>query len=123
MQSKKYLNTLSIGINSSSKLPKLLSISRFVVSFANFFAPPFFFFRLAAEYSLKPIFNAPFSDIFADESDDPLFAQLLTRMKVVDANGDAEMDEDQLEAASESHFLFRVFGFRERLTESEGKSS
>ncbi|GAA5911100.1 mRNA (guanine-N7)-methyltransferase [Sporobolomyces salmoneus] len=57
------------------------------------------FVELAAEYSLKPIFNAPFSDIFADESDDPLFAQLLTRMKVVDADGNAEMDEDQLEAA------------------------
>lgn len=61
--------------------------------------------RLAAEYSLKPSFSAPFSDIFADESDDPLFAQLLTRMRVVDKEGNAEMDEDQLEAASK---FFRI---------------
>jgi len=58
--------------------------------------------RLAAEYGLKPHFSAPFSDIFADEAEDPLFAQLLTRMRVVDKEGNAEMDEDQLEAASES---------------------
>ncbi|GAA5826103.1 hypothetical protein JCM5353_008383 [Sporobolomyces roseus] len=57
------------------------------------------FLALAAEYGLKPHFSAPFSDIFADEAEDPLFAQLLTRMRVVDKEGNAEMDEDQLEAA------------------------
>ncbi|GAA6061658.1 hypothetical protein JCM10212_000841 [Sporobolomyces blumeae] len=57
------------------------------------------FVELAAEYGLRPAYCSPFSDIFADESDDPLFAQLLTRMRVVDQDGNAEMDEDQLEAA------------------------
>ncbi|GAA6024958.1 hypothetical protein JCM11491_001317 [Sporobolomyces phaffii] len=57
------------------------------------------FVELAAEYSLRPHYSAPFSDIFADEADDPLFHQLLTRMRVIDAAGNAEMDEDQFEAA------------------------
>ncbi|GAA5943027.1 mRNA (guanine-N7)-methyltransferase [Sporobolomyces koalae] len=57
------------------------------------------FLELAGEYGLRYKFCAPFSDIFADESEDPQFAELLSRMKVVDRDGNAEMDEDQLEAA------------------------
>ncbi|GAA5891535.1 hypothetical protein JCM5296_004246 [Sporobolomyces johnsonii] len=68
------------------------------------------FVELAAEYDLEPSFVAPFEQIFADESDDPQFAQLLTRMKVVDADGNAEMNEDQLEAA----MLYLGFAFVKR---------
>jgi hypothetical protein len=108
MLSKKFQNMSFIGISSLSEFPLLfffLSLEFLLTDIKLFFS--LFGIRLAAEYSLKPIFNAPFSDIFADESDDPLFAQLLTRMKVVDADGNAEMDEDQLEAASE----FRLLSF------------
>ncbi|CEQ39841.1 SPOSA6832_01416 [Sporobolomyces salmonicolor] len=66
--------------------------------------------RLAAEYGLEPSFVAPFEQIFAEESDDPQFAQLLTRMRVVDEEGNAEMNEDQLEAA----MLYLGFAFVKR---------
>lgn len=56
---------------------------------------------LAAEYHLSPRYCADFSSIFADEQEDAHFAQLLRRMNVMDAEGNAEMDEDQLDAASE----------------------
>ena len=51
------------------------------------------------------MYCADFSSIFADEQEDPQFAQLLRRMKVMDDEGNAEMDEDQLDAASASGSL------------------
>lgn len=61
--------------------------------------------RLAAEYGLAPRFQANFQTIFAEEQEDPYFSNLLRRMNVMDAEGNAEMDEDQLDAASELLFL------------------
>lgn len=63
---------------------------------------------IAAEYGLSPVYCADFSSIFADEQEDPHFAQLLRRMKVMDDEGNAEMDEDQLDAASASLFFWRL---------------
>lgn len=56
---------------------------------------------VAAEYGLEPRFQANFQTIFAEEQEDPYFSNLLRRMNVMDAEGNAEMDEDQLDAASE----------------------
>ncbi|TNY23598.1 mRNA capping enzyme-domain-containing protein [Rhodotorula diobovata] len=65
------------------------------------------FVTIAAEYGLSPVYCADFSSIFADEQEDPHFAQLLRRMKVMDDEGNAEMDEDQLDAA----MLYLGFAF------------
>ncbi|GAA5876138.1 hypothetical protein JCM8547_003376 [Rhodosporidiobolus lusitaniae] len=65
------------------------------------------FVSLAAEYGLMPVYCADFQTIFADEQDDPHFAQLLRKMNVMDEDGNAEMDEDQLDAA----MLYLGFAF------------
>ncbi|GAA5938271.1 hypothetical protein JCM3775_002933 [Rhodotorula graminis] len=65
------------------------------------------FVSVAAEYGLSPVYCADFSSIFADEQEDPHFATLLRRMKVMDDEGNAEMDEDQLDAA----MLYLGFAF------------
>ena len=41
-----------------------------------------------------------FHEVFSENSDHPDFGPLLQHMKVVDANGESQMDEDQWEAAS-----------------------
>jgi hypothetical protein len=61
--------------------------------------------RLAAEYGLHLTFHEDFQRIFVEERQDPQFADLLTRMKVVDRQGETEMTMDQWEAASEFTFL------------------
>ncbi|GAA6003206.1 hypothetical protein JCM10207_001799 [Rhodosporidiobolus poonsookiae] len=65
------------------------------------------FVELAAQYGLTPTYVADFQTIFADEQDDAHFRQLLRRMKVMDEEGNAEMDEDQLDAA----MLYMGFAF------------
>ncbi|GJN88805.1 hypothetical protein Rhopal_001776-T1 [Rhodotorula paludigena] len=75
-------------------------VPEYVVYWDNFVA-------LAAEYHLSPRYCADFSSIFADEQEDAHFAQLLRRMNVMDAEGNAEMDEDQLDAA----MLYLGFAF------------
>ena len=62
-------------------------------------------YSLAAEYSLYPIYKEEFHQIFAEHSEQDEFKELMVRMKVVDANGESSMDEDQWEAASESIHL------------------
>lgn len=57
--------------------------------------------RLAAEYGLHLTFHEDFQRIFVEERQDSQFADLLTRMKVVDRQGETEMTMDQWEAASE----------------------
>ena len=42
-----------------------------------------------------------FHEVFAENQEHADFGPLLQRMKVVDANGESQMDEDQWEAASE----------------------
>lgn len=65
--------------------------------------------RLAAEYDLHLTFHEDFQRIFVEERQDPQFADLLTRMKVVDRQGETEMTMDQWEAASE--FLCLLLGW------------
>ncbi|GAA5900854.1 hypothetical protein JCM6882_007681 [Rhodosporidiobolus microsporus] len=75
-------------------------VPEYVVYWENFVA-------LAAEYSLSPIYCADFQTIFADEQADAGFHELLLRMKVMDEEGNAQMDEDQLDAA----MLYMGFAF------------
>ena len=55
---------------------------------------------MASEYKLRLLYRAEFHDIYAEHSEHPEFGPLLQRMKVVDAQGESQMDEDQWEAAS-----------------------
>ncbi|BGP13631.1 hypothetical protein JCM10213_007807 [Rhodosporidiobolus nylandii] len=75
-------------------------VPEYVVYWDNFVA-------LAAEYGLSCVYSEAFQNIFIDEQDDPQFKQLLLRMKVMDEEGNAEMDEDQLDAA----MLYMGFAF------------
>ena len=56
--------------------------------------------RLASEYGLHPVYKKEFHQVFEEFHEQPEFAPLLQRMRVVDANGESQMDEDQWEAAS-----------------------
>ncbi|KAH9932160.1 guanine-N(7)-methyltransferase [Amylocystis lapponica] len=60
------------------------------------------FVRMAAEYGLHPVYKKEFHEVFEEHHEHPEFGPLLVRMKVVDANEESQMDEDQWEAASES---------------------
>lgn len=57
---------------------------------------------MAAEYDLVPIYKEEFHQVFDEHQEHPEFGPLMVRMKVVDANGESAMDEDQWEAASTS---------------------
>jgi hypothetical protein len=57
--------------------------------------------RLAEEYKLVLKYRKEFHDMFTEFSEHPDFGPLMTRMQVVDAQGDSKMDEEQWEAASE----------------------
>jgi mRNA (guanine-N7-)-methyltransferase len=56
--------------------------------------------RLAEEYGLAPVYVREFHEVFSENEDHADFGPLLQNMKVVDANGESQMDEDQWEAAS-----------------------
>lgn len=56
--------------------------------------------RLAAEYDLRLNYVKEFHEVFSENSDHRDFGPLLQHMKVVDSNGESQMDEDQWEAAS-----------------------
>ncbi|KAI0648227.1 mRNA capping enzyme-domain-containing protein [Trametes meyenii] len=58
------------------------------------------FVELAAEYGLHPIYKKEFHEVFEEFSEHEEFAPLLQRMRVVDSNGESQMDEDQWEAAN-----------------------
>ena len=58
--------------------------------------------RLAGEYGLRLKYVKEFHEVFSENSEHPDFKPLLQHMKVVDANGESQMDEDQWEAASTS---------------------
>lgn len=69
---------------------------------------------LAAEYSLYPIYKEEFHQIFAEHSEQKEFKELMVRMKVVDANGESSMDEDQWEAASKPSCVSRRISYSSR---------
>ena len=62
-------------------------------------------FRLARDYGLHLLYKKEFHDIFDAEKDHKEYGPLLQRMKVVTADGESQMDEDQWEAASMSQIL------------------
>lgn len=59
---------------------------------------------MASEYGLHPVYKKEFHQIFEEHQEDPEFKERLVRMKVVDANYESAMDEDQWEAASKRSF-------------------
>ncbi|KAG6866085.1 hypothetical protein C0991_008837 [Blastosporella zonata] len=61
------------------------------------------FVEMAAEYDLHPVYKEEFHQVFSEHQEHPEFGPLMVRMKVVDANGESSMDEDQWEAASSSN--------------------
>lgn len=57
-------------------------------------------YRLAEEYGLRLVYKSEFHSVYQDFQEEKEFADLLVRMKVVNAEGESAMDEDQWEAAS-----------------------
>ncbi|KAJ7470559.1 mRNA capping enzyme-domain-containing protein [Mycena latifolia] len=68
------------------------------------------FVQMAAEYGLHPVYKEEFHDVFSENREHPEFGPLMVRMKVVDANGESAMDEDQWEAAN----IYIAFAFEKR---------
>ncbi|KAF6764899.1 mRNA capping methyltransferase [Ephemerocybe angulata] len=68
------------------------------------------FVQMAAEYGLHPTYKEEFHTVFQEHQDIPEFKNLMVRMKVVDANGESAIDEDQWEAAN----IYIAFAFEKR---------
>ncbi|KZO97880.1 guanine-N(7)-methyltransferase [Calocera viscosa TUFC12733] len=68
------------------------------------------FVRLAAEYGLVQEYRKDFADLLNEEREHEVYGPLLRRMKVIDAAGESDMDEEQWEAAS----IYLAFAFRKR---------
>ncbi|KAJ6546481.1 mRNA capping enzyme-domain-containing protein, partial [Mycena vulgaris] len=68
------------------------------------------FVQMAADYGLHPVYKEEFHDVFSENREHPEFGPLMVRMKVVDANGESAMDEDQWEAAN----IYIAFAFEKR---------
>lgn len=59
--------------------------------------------RMAAEYDLDLVYEKEFHEVYAENEEHAEFGPMLQHMKVVDSNGESQMDEDQWEAASTCH--------------------
>lgn len=57
---------------------------------------------LAEEYGLELVYKEPFANILAQEQESRDFGGLLTKMGVLNHQGESAMDADQWEAASKS---------------------
>ncbi|OBZ75503.1 mRNA cap guanine-N7 methyltransferase [Grifola frondosa] len=68
------------------------------------------FVKLAAEFDLQPVYKKEFHQVFEEHHEHSEFGPLLERMRVVDANGESQMDEDQWEAAN----IYIAFAFEKR---------
>ncbi|KAK7693073.1 hypothetical protein QCA50_002638 [Cerrena zonata] len=68
------------------------------------------FVHMAAEYGLRLTYKKEFHEVFTDNQEHPEFKPLLERMKVVDKDGESQMDEDQWEAAN----VYIAFAFEKR---------
>ncbi|GJE97968.1 mRNA cap guanine-N7 methyltransferase [Phanerochaete sordida] len=68
------------------------------------------FVKLAAEYDLDLIYEKEFHEVYAENEEHPEYGPMLQHMKVVDANGESQMDEDQWEAAN----IYIAFAFEKR---------
>ncbi|KAH9999001.1 mRNA capping enzyme-domain-containing protein [Russula vinacea] len=58
------------------------------------------FAQLAEKYKLRTLYKKEFHDVFQEFHEHADFRPLLQKMKVVDENGETEMNEDQWEAAN-----------------------
>lgn len=58
------------------------------------------FVRLAEEYQLVLRYRKEFHDIYTEFSEHSEFGPLMTRMQVIDGQGESKMDEEQWEAAN-----------------------
>jgi len=59
------------------------------------------FETLALEYGLQLLYHATFHELYEQESEQKDFKMLLGKMKVVNAEGESELTEEQWEACSE----------------------
>jgi mRNA (guanine-N7-)-methyltransferase len=55
---------------------------------------------MAAEFQLFPVYKEEFHHVYTENQRHPEFGPLMMHMKVVDADGESSMDEEQWEAAS-----------------------
>ena len=55
---------------------------------------------MASEYKLEVLYRSEFHDVYAEHCEHEEYGPLLQRMKVVDAKGESQMDEEQWDAAS-----------------------
>ena len=55
---------------------------------------------LAKEYDLELLYHVTFHELFEAEREVPEFSGLLQKMRVVTADGESELNEEQWEAAS-----------------------
>lgn len=62
---------------------------------------------MAAGYDLYPVYKKEFHQVFEEHHEHAEFGPLLQRMRVVDKDGESQMDEDQWDAAS-AYFLDRL---------------
>lgn len=62
---------------------------------------------LALEYGLKAVYHASFHELFEENRENDEFAALLQRMRVVNAEGESELTEEQWEAAN----IYVAFAF------------
>lgn len=84
-----YLNTSCIGTILSSELTYGFVPAVILTSC-----------RLADEYGLSPVYVKEFHQVYTENEEHVEFGPLLQNMRVVDARGESQMDEDQWEAAS-----------------------
>ncbi|KAF9036747.1 guanine-N(7)-methyltransferase domain-containing protein [Panaeolus papilionaceus] len=68
------------------------------------------FVEMAAEYGLVVTYKEVFHQVFADHQEHPEFKPLMLRMKVVDANGESAITEEQWDAAN----IYIAFAFEKR---------
>jgi len=68
------------------------------------------FEELARQYGLQRVYKEEFQEIYRQENGHPEYGPLLEKMKVVDAEGASQMDDDQWEAAN----IYIGFAFQKR---------
>jgi len=68
------------------------------------------FQKLALQYGLHLLYKEEFQEIYNQEHGHPEYGPLLEKMKVIDADGASQMDEDQWEAAN----IYIGFAFEKR---------
>jgi len=68
------------------------------------------FVEMATEYGLDLKYKEEFHEVFEEHQEHPEFGPLMVRMKVMEANGESSMNEDQWEAAN----IYIAFAFEKK---------